>query len=61
MRKLLRTIKIILWAFFGIRKREEFNDDIKIINPITLIFVGIFLTLLFIIGLILFIKYVVLA
>lgn len=61
MGKLLRTIKIILWAFFGIRKREEFNEDIKIINPITLIFVGIFLTLLFIIGLMLLIKYVVLA
>jgi Protein of unknown function (DUF2970) len=57
----IRTIQIILWAFLGIRKKEEFNKDIQVINPITLIFVGIFLTLLFVIGLVLLIKYVVLA
>ncbi len=61
MGNFLRTIKIVLWSFFGIRKREEFDKDIKIINPITLIFVGIILTILFVVGLIVFIKYVVLS
>ena len=61
MGNLFRTVRIVLWSFLGIRKREEFNKDIKIINPITLIFTGIILTLLFVIGLIVFIKFVVLA
>lgn len=61
MNNFFRTIKIVLWSFFGIRKREEFEKDIKIISPITLIFVGIILTFLFVIGLLLFIKYIVLA
>lgn len=61
MGNLFRTVIIVLWSFLGIRKREEFDKDIKIINPITLIFTGIILTLLFVIGLIVFIKFVVLA
>ncbi len=61
MGNLFRTVRIVLWSFLGIRKREEFDKDIKIINPITLIFTGIILTLLFVIGLIVFIKFVVLA
>ncbi len=61
MKNFLRTIKIVLWSFLGIRKREEFDKDIKIINPITLIFTSIVLTLIFVIGLILIIKFVVLA
>ncbi len=61
MGNLFRTVIIVLWSFLGVRKREEFDKDIKIINPIILIFTGIILTLLFVIGLIVFIKFVVLA
>lgn len=46
-----RSVSAVLWAFLGIRKREEYEKDLETINPIQVILIGIFLALIFVISL----------
>lgn len=55
----LRTIKAVLWAFIGLRSRAEFNKDVAQLNPIHLIVVGLLLALLFVLGLLALVNWVV--
>ena len=56
---LLRTIKAVLWSFIGLRSRAEFNKDLAQLNPIHLIAVGLALALLFVLGLLALVNWVV--
>jgi amino acid transporter len=38
---LWRTVVSIAWAFFGVRKGADYQDDIKNLNIFHIIFVGI--------------------
>lgn len=38
---LWRTVVSIAWAFFGVRKGEHYQEDIKNLNIFHIIFVGI--------------------
>ena len=58
MKNAARTIKMILWAFLGIRKKSEFDQDIKI-NPILILATGFIMAILFVISLILIVNVVV--
>jgi hypothetical protein len=55
----LRTVKAVLWSFIGLRSRAEFNKDVAQLNPIHLIAVGLVLALLFVLGLLALVKWVV--
>ena len=55
----LRTIKAVLWSFIGLRSRQEFNKDIAQINPIHLIAAGLLLAVLFVLGLLALVNWVV--
>lgn len=55
----LRTIKAVLWSFIGLRSRAEFNKDVAQLNPIHLIVVGLLLALLFVLGLLALVNWVV--
>jgi len=54
-----RTIKAVLWSFIGLRSRAEFNKDVAQLNPIHLIVVGLLLALLFVLGLLALVNWVV--
>lgn len=54
----IRAIKAVLWAFLGIRKNSERLEDSKI-RPLHIIAAGLFLAFLFVITLILIVKWVV--
>ena len=56
---LLRAIKAVLWSFIGLRSRAEFNKDVAQLNPIHLIAVGLVLALLFVLGLLALVNWVV--
>ncbi len=58
MKDLTRTIKMILWAFLGVRKKSEFDKDIKI-NPILILATGFILAVLFVISLIVIVNMIV--
>ena len=56
---LLRTVKAVLWSFIGLRSRAEFNKDLAQLNPIHLIAVGLVLAIVFVLGLVALVNWVV--
>ena len=56
---LWRTVQAVLWSFIGLRSRAEFNKDVAQLNPIHLIVVGLLLALLFVLGLLALVNWVV--
>jgi len=53
------TIKAVLWGFLGVRRRSDFQDDVAKLNPLHLMAVGVAMALLFVLGLILLVNWVV--
>ena len=38
---LLRTVKAVAWSFIVLRKGSEFEEDVKQLNPLHIVAVGI--------------------
>jgi hypothetical protein len=55
----VRTIQAVLWSFVGLRKNSESQQDIEKLNPFHIIGVAIAAALLFVLGLIALVKWVV--
>lgn len=55
----LRTIKMVGWSFFGIRKNSESQEDMARVNPFHIIGVGIAGAIIFVVGLIVLVNWVV--
>ena len=55
----LRSIKTVAWAFLGIRKNSEYQDDLGKANPFHIIAVALVAVALFVGGLILLVNWVV--
>lgn len=53
------TTKAVLWGFLGVRRRSDFQDDVAKLNPLHLMAVGVVMALLFVLGLILLVNWVV--
>ena len=54
-----RSIKVVAWSFFGIRKSSESQEDIDQVNPFHIIVAGIVGALIFVFGLIVLVNWVV--
>lgn len=54
-----RTIKMVGWSFFGIRKNSESQEDMARVNPFHIIAVGIAGAVIFVVGLIVLVNWVV--
>ena len=55
----LRTIRAVLWSFVGIRKNADYQEDVEKLNPFHVIGVAIGAALLFVLGLIALVNWVV--
>jgi hypothetical protein len=55
----LRTFKAVAWSFFGVRKGADYEKDIAQLNPLHVIVAGIVAAALFVIGLVLLVKWVI--
>jgi hypothetical protein len=55
----LRTISAVLWSFIGLRRHSESQQDIEKLNPFHVIGVAIGAALLFVLGLIALVNWVV--
>lgn len=53
------TLSAVLWAFLGVRRKSDYQQDIEKLNPLHLMAVGIFMALLFVLGLIFLVNWVV--
>lgn len=54
-----RGVKMVAWSFFGIRKGSESQEDMARVNPFHIIAVGIGVAVIFVIGLIVLVNWVV--
>jgi hypothetical protein len=54
-----RSIKTVAWSFLGIRKHSEYQEDLARVNPLHVIVVAIAAVLMFVVGLIFFVNWVV--
>jgi Protein of unknown function (DUF2970) len=57
----LRTVQAVAWSFVGLRKGSEFQEDTQQLNPIHLIVVGLAGAAVFVIGLVFFVRWAVVA
>lgn len=59
MSDVLRTIQAVLWSFLGVRKNAEYQKDTERLNPFLLIAVGLVIALIFVLGLMALVNWVV--
>lgn len=59
MSSVLRTIQAVLWSFLGVRKNAEYQKDTERLNPFILIAVGLVVALMFVLGLMALVNWVV--
>ncbi|MGV3492301.1 MAG: DUF2970 domain-containing protein [Ramlibacter sp.] len=57
--RLFHTVKAVLWAFFGVRKRSGYEEDLGKLSPFAIISVALVLVLAFVGGLIALVNWVV--
>ena len=55
------VFKAVFWSFVGIRKRADYEKDAVTINPVHVIIAGIIGAVLFVVSLVLIVKFLVLA
>lgn len=55
----VRTVKMVAWAFLGIRKGSEWKEDMSHAKPVHVIAVGLVLAAVFVATLVLVVKWVV--
>lgn len=54
-----RSVRMVAWSFLGIRKRSEYQEDLARVNPLHILVVAITGALLFVLGLIVLVNWVV--
>ena len=54
-----RTAKAVMWSFFGVRKRSDYEKDAEQLNPVHVIIAALIGALLFVLVLIVIVKSVV--
>ena len=55
----VQTLRAVGWSFFGVRRRADHEQDLATLNPLHLIVVGIGAAALFVLGLVLLVRWVV--
>lgn len=53
------TVKAVLWSFFGVRKKSDFEEDAQNLNPLHVIIAGVIAAILFVFALLTLVKMVV--
>jgi len=54
-----QTLKAVLWALFGVRKSSGYQEDIAKLNPVHLVIAGLLAGVIFVVGLVLIVQWVV--
>ncbi len=54
-----RTVQAVLWSFIGLRKNSAGQEDMAKLNPFHVLVVGLSLALIFVVGLIALVHWVV--
>ena len=54
----MSTMKAVLWSFIGIRRRRDYEEDARKLNPVHVIVAGVIAAVIFVIGLLLVVQLV---
>jgi hypothetical protein len=55
----VQTLKAVAWSFFGVRKSSDYEQDVAKLNPVHIIIAGVIAAVLFVLGLVVLIRWVV--
>jgi hypothetical protein len=55
----MRTVRTVVWSFVGIRKKSGFEEDLGKANPFHVIGVALLAVVLFVVGLVALVNWVV--
>ena len=55
----MATVKAVMWSFFGVRKKSAYEEDTQKLNPVHVIIAGIIAAVLFVLTLLMLVKWVV--
>jgi Protein of unknown function (DUF2970) len=55
-----RSVKMVAWSFFGIRKNSEYQQDLASVNPLHIILVAFAGVVMLVIALVVLVNWVVL-
>ena len=55
----MATVKAVMWSFFGVRKESAYEEDTQKLNPVHVIVAGIIAAVLFVLTLLMLVKWVV--
>lgn len=55
----MATMKAVLWSFFGVRKKSDYERDAAQLNPVHVIIAGIIAAIVFVITLVVIVNLVV--
>lgn len=58
-RNFFATVKAVLWAFFGVRKKGDYEKDAAQLNPVHVIVAGILGALIFVVLLVMLVNFIV--
>ncbi|MCU0763485.1 MAG: DUF2970 domain-containing protein [Hydrogenophaga sp.] len=56
---LLGTVKAVLWGFLGVRRQNDYQEDIAKLHPLHIMAVGVVMAFLFVLGLMILVNWVV--
>jgi hypothetical protein len=48
----------VLWGFLGVRRNSDYQQDVKRLNPLHILLVGVVMTFLFVAGLMLLVTWI---
>lgn len=54
-----QTLRAVLWSFFGVRKRADYESDVQRLDPRHVVIVGLAAAVLFVLVLVMLVKWVV--
>ncbi|WP_431098073.1 DUF2970 domain-containing protein [Polaromonas aquatica] len=54
-----RTVKAVAWSFVGLRARGDYEEDVKNLNPLYIIGVGLIAVFVFVAALVLLVNWMV--
>ena len=55
----MQTMRAVAWSFFGVRKSSDYERDVSRLNPVHVIIAGVLGAILFVVVLVLVVKFVV--
>lgn len=54
-----QTLKAVSWSFFGVRRGQDYEQDVAKLNPVHVAIAGVLAAAVFVIGLVLLVRWVV--